>query len=39
MIPTTWRMGETQYDAGAFLVVFVLVLAAEWYLRKKWQLV
>lgn len=38
-IPTTWRMGETQYDAGAFVLVFVLVLAAEWFLRKKWQLV
>jgi len=39
MIPTTWRMGQSQYDAGAFLLVFVLVLAVEWFLRKKWQLV
>ncbi len=39
MIPTTWRMGESALDAGAFLVVFVLVLTVEWFLRKKWQLV
>lgn len=38
-VPTTWRMGETQYDAGAFVLLFVLVLAVEWFLRKKWQLV
>lgn len=38
-VPTTWRVGQTQYDAGAFVLVFVMVLACEWFLRKKWQLV
>ncbi len=39
IIPTTWRMGQTTLGSGAFLCVFVLVLAVEWFLRKKWQLV
>ena len=39
VIPTTWRMGQTALGSGAFLFVFVLVLAVEWFLRKKWQLV
>lgn len=39
VIPTTWRMGQTALGSGAFLCVFVLVLAVEWFLRKKWQLV
>jgi len=38
-IPTTWRMGESAWDAGGFLFIFVTVLAVEWFLRKKWQLV
>ncbi len=38
-IPTRWRFGETKYDSGAFLILFVLLLAAEWILRKKWGLV
>lgn len=38
-IPTKWRMGETVYDATAFLVAFVGLLAVEWFLRKKWGLV
>ena len=38
-VPTTWRMGDSQYDSGGFLLLFVLVLAVEWFLRKKWQLV
>ena len=38
-IPTTWRIGATQYDAGGFLLLFVIVLTVEWFLRKKWQLV
>jgi len=38
-IPTTWRIGQTFEDSTAFLLIFVFVLTAEWYLRKKWQLV
>ncbi len=38
-VPTTWRIGDTQVDAGAFVFLFVLVLSVEWFLRKKWQLV
>ena len=38
-IPTTWRIGETATDSTAFLLVFVAVMATEWFLRKKWELV
>lgn len=38
-IPTKWRLGETMTDATAFLLTFVMLLTAEWALRKKWGLV
>ena len=38
-IPTSWRLGEKMSDAVPFLGVFVLLLAVEWGLRKKWGLV
>ena len=38
-IPTTFRLGGTFTDSTTFLVIFVLVLSTEWFLRKKWQLV
>ena len=38
-IPTKWRMGETFPDAAGFLLIFVGLLATEWFLRKKWGLV
>jgi hypothetical protein len=34
-----WKLGSTPADAWAFFLVFVGVLTAEWYLRKKWGLV
>ena len=38
-IPTSWRLGEKMLDASLFLGAFVLLLAVEWGLRKKWGLV
>ncbi len=38
-IPTKWQLGETLYDAGGFLLLFVVVVSTEWVLRKKWGLV
>lgn len=38
-IPTSWRIGETLYDGGAFLIAFVGLLGIEWGLRKHWGLV
>jgi hypothetical protein len=38
-IPIKHRFGESSRDATFFLVVFVGLLTAEWFLRKKWGLV
>ena len=38
-IPTRWRLGDTFYDALAYLAAFVCLLTVEWFLRKKWGLV
>ena len=38
-IPTSWQLGEKMLDASLFLGAFVLLLAVEWGLRKKWGLV
>lgn len=38
-IPTRWRIGETIYDGGVFLLAFVGLLGLEWGLRKHWGLV
>jgi uncharacterized membrane protein len=38
-IPLKWRLGETFSDAAVFLSIFVILLTAEWMLRKKWGLV
>ena len=38
-VPLKWRLGETAADAAGFLLAFVMLLAAEWMLRKKWGLV
>ena len=38
-IPTSWRLGEKMLDGSLFLGGFVLLLAVEWGLRKKWGLV
>ena len=38
-IPLKWQLGGSFADASIFLSLFVLLLAWEWYLRKKWGLV
>ena len=38
-VPTTWRLGETFTGAATFLCIFVVMLAIEWWLRKKWGMV
>jgi len=37
--PQRWQFADTWYDAWSFLLLFVGLLTAEWYLRKKWGLV
>ena len=38
-VPLKWQLGSTLPDASLFLLVFVGLLTAEWFLRKKWGLV
>ena len=38
-IPIRNRFGDQLTDSSIFLVVFVLLLSVEWFLRKKWGLV
>ncbi len=38
-IPSKRRLGESFADATAFLLMFVILLGTEWWLRKKWGLV
>ena len=38
-IPVKWQLGQTASDSSAFLVLFVGLLATEWFLRKRWGLV
>ena len=38
-IPTTWKFGETLSHSLMFFLTFVVLLATEWILRKKWGLV
>ena len=38
-IPKRWRLGDTWQDALSFLLLFVGLMVAEWFLRKKWGLV
>ncbi len=38
-IPVKWQLGQTAADGAAFLLLFVGLLATEWYLRKRWGLV
>jgi uncharacterized membrane protein len=33
-----WRFGDSRFDSSLFLLVFVSLLTAEWFLRKKWGL-
>lgn len=34
-----WQLGDTSIDAWTFFLLLVLLLSAEWFLRKKWGLV
>jgi hypothetical protein len=38
-VQTKWQFGDTARDAWIFFLVFVGLLAAEWFLRKRWGLV
>ena len=38
-VQTKWQLADTSRDAWAVLLVFVALLTAEWFLRKKWGLV
>ena len=35
-VQSKWRFGDTSADTWPFFIVFVALLAADWYLRKKW---
>jgi hypothetical protein len=38
-VQTKWQLADTAGDAWALLLLFVALLTAEWFLRKKWGLV
>jgi hypothetical protein len=38
-VQTKWQLADTARDAWSVLLLFVLVLTGEWFLRKKWGLV
>jgi hypothetical protein len=38
-IQTKWQLADTPRDAWTFLGVFVVLLTAEWFLRKRWGMV
>ncbi len=38
-VQSKWQLADTSRDAWLYLAVFVLLLAAEWFLRKRWALV
>jgi len=38
-VQTKWQLADTARDAWTLLLVFVALLGAEWFLRKKWGLV
>jgi hypothetical protein len=33
------RLGDSAADQWVYLLVFAVILSAEWWLRKKWQMV
>jgi hypothetical protein len=38
-VQTKWQLADTARDAWSVLLLFVLILTGEWFLRKKWGLV
>jgi len=38
-VQSKWQLADTPADAGLFLVLVVVLLAGEWFLRKRWGLV
>jgi hypothetical protein len=38
-VQTKWQLADTARDAWSVLLLFVLILTGEWFLRKKWALV
>ncbi len=38
-VPLQWQLGDTWYDALLYVLAFTGLLATEWWLRKKWNLV
>ena len=38
-VQTRWQLGDTWIDAWLFLIFLIGLLATEWYLRKRWELV
>ncbi len=37
-VPLKWQLGQTVWDGSLFLLLFVIALTGEWYLRKRWGL-
>jgi hypothetical protein len=38
-VQTKWQLADTPHDAWGLFLLFVALLTAEWFLRKKWGLV
>jgi uncharacterized membrane protein len=38
-VETKWQLGDTNFSAWVFFVLFVGLISIEWFLRKHWQLV
>jgi hypothetical protein len=38
-IQTKWQLADTAADAWTWFLLFVALLAGEWFLRKRWSLV